>query len=256
MKKNRNIWIDYLRSFLTVLVVAHHSTLAYTTFASFDKVAYIRSTNPIVDIKRWIGLDLFENFNDAFFMSLMFLVGGLFLSKSIENKGSINFILDRAYRLFIPFLFLGTTFMLIAYFPAYITIHNNTDITVYIKDFFAIEKWPIGPPWFIWVLFLFNILLIFITPIIQRLKPKINVLIDNFQNKPILLFSVLLLITWFIYVPITHNLGVNTWIGWLPFDFQLNRILLYFGYFIIGVLIGNTDFNNRIFSKKSVIVKN
>ena len=36
--QNRTLWIDYLRSFITVLVVAHHSSLAYTTFASFDKV--------------------------------------------------------------------------------------------------------------------------------------------------------------------------------------------------------------------------
>ena len=83
---NRNVWIDYLRSSLTVLVVAHHSTLAYTTFASFDKNAYIKSTSPIVDTKRWIGLDIFENFNDIFFMSHMFLIGGLFLSNSIAKR--------------------------------------------------------------------------------------------------------------------------------------------------------------------------
>jgi glucans biosynthesis protein C len=41
MEKNRNLWIDYLRSALTVLVVAHHSSLAYTTFAHFDTKTYI-----------------------------------------------------------------------------------------------------------------------------------------------------------------------------------------------------------------------
>jgi len=35
----RNLWVDYLRSVITVLVVAHHSSLAYTTFAWFDKEA-------------------------------------------------------------------------------------------------------------------------------------------------------------------------------------------------------------------------
>lgn len=72
MESNRDIWLDYLRSFLTVLVVAHHSSLVYTTFAIFDRNAYVNSTNPVVDAKRWIGLDIFENFNDIFFMSLMF----------------------------------------------------------------------------------------------------------------------------------------------------------------------------------------
>lgn len=256
MENNRNIWVDYLRSFLTVLVVAHHSSLAYTTFASFDRNAYVNSTNPVVDVKRWIGLDIFENFNDIFFMSLMFLIGGLFLSKSIAKKGVVHFTIDRVYRLLIPFLFLGTFFMLIAHFPAYYIAHNSTDITAFIRDFFTTERWPVGPPWFIWVLFLFNFFLIFINPAIHKLKPKINLMIGNFQNRPVLLFFVSLFVTWLLYVPIAHNIGAGNWIGWLPFDFQLSRILLYFGYFMIGVLIGNTDFNRKIFSENSTVVKN
>ena len=35
----RKIWVDYLRSANTVLVMAHHSSLAYTTFAFFEKKA-------------------------------------------------------------------------------------------------------------------------------------------------------------------------------------------------------------------------
>jgi hypothetical protein len=62
----RVLWVDYLRSFMTVLVVAHHSTLAYTTFARFNPHAYIVSTHPIIDNKRWTGLDIFENFNDYY----------------------------------------------------------------------------------------------------------------------------------------------------------------------------------------------
>ncbi len=254
MTENRNVWIDYLRSFLTVLVVAHHSTLAYTTFASFDKEVYINSTHPIVDMERWIGLDIFVSFNDIFFMSLMFLIGGLFLSKSIMKKGTINFLLDRIYRLFIPFLFLGTAFMLIAYFPAYYVSHNNLDLCAYIRDFFTVEGWPVGPPWFLWVLFFFNVLFVLVNPIVQKYKPEVNVLTNNFSRKPLLLFFVLVLFTWIAYVPIAHIVGAGTWIGWLPFDFQLSRFLLYFVYFMIGVLIGNTSFNEKLFSKSSLIV--
>lgn len=55
---NRNTWVDYLRTSITVLVVAHHSALSYTTYASFNRTAYIFSTHPIVDSKRCIGLDI------------------------------------------------------------------------------------------------------------------------------------------------------------------------------------------------------
>lgn len=91
-------WLDYLRGFLTLLVVAHHSSLAYTTFATFNKEMYVSSTNPVVDITRWLGMDYFEDFNDIFFMALMFLIGGIFLMSSIQKKGQSSFISDRFYR--------------------------------------------------------------------------------------------------------------------------------------------------------------
>jgi len=92
-------WVDYLRGFITLLVVAHHSSLAYTTFASFNKAAYISSTHPIVDTMRSRGLDYFEDFNDIFFMSLMFLISGVFVMRSLQNKGVVHFMRDRFYPL-------------------------------------------------------------------------------------------------------------------------------------------------------------
>jgi len=251
----RNIWVDYLRSAITVLVIAHHSSLAYTTFAWFDKDVYINSTHPIVDKVRWVGLDIFQNFNDVFFMSLMFLIGGLFLMKSINKKGIFNFIRDRFYRLFIPFIFLGTFFMLIAYFPSYYITHNNLDIIAYIKDFFIIEKWPAGPPWFVGVLFFFNLLFALLLSNFQKTSKKIGMRLSGLKNRPLTFFGLLLIITWILYVPLAYKIGSGNWTGIGPFAFQTSRILLYFGYFILGILIGNTDFNNDIFSVKSVIIK-
>lgn len=251
----RNVWVDYLRSAITILVVAHHSSLAYTTFAKFDSNAYINSTHPIVDRMRWIGLDIFENFNDIFFMSLMFLIGGLFLIKSINRKGVIYFVRDRFYRLFIPFLFLGTFFMLIAYFPSYYISHNHPDIVGYVKDFFTVEHWPVGPPWFIWVLFSFNLLFALFRFPFLRLAEKISNVLSKLKDKPLTFFIILFSITWLLYVPMAYGFGQGRWIGIGPFDFQLSRIFLYFGYFMLGVFIGYTDFNNGLFSSTSKFIK-
>jgi glucans biosynthesis protein C len=253
---NRNLWVDYLRSSITVLVVAHHSTLSYTTFASFNKTAYIFSTHPIVDAKRWIGLDIFVNFNDIFFMSLMFLIGGLFLMKSIRKKGISTFIRERFYRLFIPFLFLGTLLMLLAYFPSYYIAHMSTDILAYIKDFFVVEYWPVGPPWFVWMLFLFNLLFAWFYSPLQKAIERTGIYISVLKDKPLIFFSILFCLMWILYVPLAYKVGAGTWTGLGPFDFQLSRILLYFGFFTLGILIGETDFNNELFSTQSAIVKN
>ncbi|GAB3515640.1 acyltransferase family protein [Emticicia fontis] len=252
---NRNIWVDYLRSALTVLVVAHHASLAYTTFARFDAEAYIRSTHPIVDARRWVGLDIFENFNDVFFMSLMFLIGGLFLVKSIGKKGFSVFIKDRFYRLFVPFITLGTLLMLIAYFPAYYIAKGSTDIVAYVKDFFIVEQWPVGPPWFIWVLFVFNLLFAVLSLVINKISKNTGRFISSLQRRPFLFCMLWWVFTWLLYVPIAHRIGAGTWTGFYPFDFQLSRFLLYFGYFLLGVFIGTTDFNYQVFSPTSAIVR-
>jgi glucans biosynthesis protein C len=253
---NRNLWVDYLRSSITVLVVAHHSTLSYTTFASFNKAAYIFSTHPIVDTKRWIGLDIFVNFNDIFFMSLMFLIGGLFLMNSIHKKGRSTFIRERFFRLFVPFLLLGTLLMLLAYFPAYYVAHESTDILAYIRDFFVVEYWPVGPPWFIWMLFLFNLLFAWSYYPLQKASVRTGKYFSVLKDKPFIFFSILFCLIWILYVPLAYKVGAGTWTGLGPFDFQFSRIFLYLGFFTLGILIGETDFNNEFLSTQSAIVKN
>ena len=188
-------------------------------------------------------------------MSLMFLIGGLFLVKSIQKKGTLIFIKDRFYRLFIPFLFLGTLFMLNAYFPSYYVAHNSTNIIAYVKDFFTIEKWPVGPPWFIWVLFLFNFLFAIFVSFFKKISIHTGKLLSIIKESPLLFFIALFSITWILYVPLAYKVGAGTWTGIGPFDFQLSRILLYFGYFSIGIIIGDTDFNYDLFSEQSPVVK-
>ena len=251
----RNLWIDYLRSAITMLVVAHHASLSYTTFAWFDAEAYINSTHPIVDTRRWIGLDIFENFNDVFFMSLMFLIGGLFLTRSIARKGVSGFIRDRFLRLFVPFILPGTVFMLIAYFPSYYVAKGNADLIAYVRDFFTVERWPVGPPWFLWLLFTFNLVFALLHRVFQGAGDHAGRLFSAIKNRPFVFFMLLFLVTSILYVPVAFKVGAGTWTGIGPFDFQLSRIFLYFGYFALGIFIGNTDFNNNLFSEVSVVVR-
>jgi len=252
---SRTLWIDYLRSFITVLVVAHHSSLAYTTFASFDKVAYIRSTHPIVDNQRWIGMDIFENFNDVFFMSLMFLIAGLFVVKSVERKGLTAFILDRFYRLFIPFVIGGTLLNLLAHYPAYLVAHGDGNHYAYVKDFFFVEQWPVGPPWFIWVLFVFNVVFAFIYQFKKSHFVKSTSASVTRTYKPAIIVLVWFLFTFTLYVPFAFWLGPGKWIGFGPFDFQVTRVAWYFGYFLLGAWLGTNHFNEGIFGTSSPLVR-
>ena len=111
--------IDYLRTTLTLMVLAHHSSIAYTTFAHFDKQDMSRSTAPVVDITRWAFFDYAENFNDVFFMSLMFFLSGLFVYPAIRHHGSFRFIRDRFVRLGLPFAFAVAFLMPVAYYASW-----------------------------------------------------------------------------------------------------------------------------------------
>ncbi len=253
--RSRNLWVDYLRTTITIMVVAHHSFLSYTTFASFDSQAYIRSTHPIVDVQRWIGLDIAVNFNDIFIMSLMFFIGGLFLIRSLKKKGAGLFIRDRYFRLFVPFLLLGTFLMLIAYFPSYYVAYNKVDILHYLKDFFTTEGWPVGPPWFLWVLFVFNLLFALFHKRYEYFGEKMESRYMIIKDRPFLLLLSILAFTWLLYVPFAYIAGAGKWVGFGPFDFQLCRILLYFGYFSAGIVIGKSDFNYGLFSRDSKTIK-
>ena len=114
--KPRDLSIDYLRTTITLMVIAHHSALAYTTWARFDSHDVFRSTAPVVDVSRWAFLDYAENFNDVFFMSLMFFVSGLFTLPAIRKHGAIGFARDRLLRLGVPFIFAVMFIIPLAYY--------------------------------------------------------------------------------------------------------------------------------------------
>src|SRR6201987_5675206 len=87
----RVLAFDRARTFITLLVVLHHSVVNYTHFGSGDKAS-------------WLGFDLIVLFNDSFFMACMFLISGLFVHDSLVRRGALNFLGSRAWRLGVPFL--------------------------------------------------------------------------------------------------------------------------------------------------------
>src|SRR6185437_17016121 len=87
----RIVSLDRARTFITLLVLLHHSVLNYTHFGDGDKA-------------RWLGFDLVVLFNDSFFMACMLLISGLFVHQSLTRRGHGNYVANRAWRLGIPYL--------------------------------------------------------------------------------------------------------------------------------------------------------
>ena len=85
----RIVAFDRARTFITLLVVIHHSVVNFTHFGNGDRM-------------RWLGFDLVVLFNDSFFMAFMFLISGLFVHDSLTRNGAGGFLRRRAWRLGIP----------------------------------------------------------------------------------------------------------------------------------------------------------
>lgn len=93
--KTRLVFMDNLRVFLTLLVVAHHAAQPYGPTGG---------EWPIFNPERATILGPFFAVNAAFFMGLFFFISGYFLPAAYDRKGEKQFLQTRFKRLGIPLL--------------------------------------------------------------------------------------------------------------------------------------------------------
>ena len=103
MKKQRAYsgrlyYMDNLRIFLSLLVVAHHWALA--NGAPGDWYTGESNLGPFGTLV----LSQFVAVNQAFFMGFFFLISGYMIPGSYDRKGGRRFLKERAIRLGIPLL--------------------------------------------------------------------------------------------------------------------------------------------------------
>jgi Acyltransferase family len=152
-----NVPIGYLRAFVTGLVVLHHALLAYHPFAPAPSASLLTEPRwwpafPVVDMQRSMGTTLIVGFNETFFMSLMFLLSGLFVWHSIQRKGALAFVRARALRLGVPFAIASLLLAPLAYYPAYLQTTARAISPGFWDQWTSLGVWFSGPVWFVWVL--------------------------------------------------------------------------------------------------------
>jgi acyltransferase-like protein len=249
----RNVAIGYLRGFLVVLVLAHHSVLAYIDGAPpqakslLAQPPYWRAFM-VVDPHHWVGFSLFTGFNDDFFMSLMFLVSGLFVWSSLKRKGSAAFITDRLRRLGIPFLFA-------AYYPSYLLTTGPHSMTAYIHDWLSFGDWPTGPAWFIWLLLAFDLVAAALYAIRPSFGDAIGRLASNARQHPVRFFLLLLAVSAAVFIPMLTVFGARSWTSMGPFQFQTARLFHYAVYFLAGIGVGAYGIDRGLLAPDGILAR-
>ncbi len=243
-----NYAIGYLRAFIVALVVAHHAVLAYHPFAPPPPVSLAAQPRwwgafPVVDTQRWSGFSLFAGFNDVFFMSLMFFLSGLFVWHGLLTKGSNNFVRGRFLRLGLPFLVSAAVLAPLAYYPAYLQTSDHSGFGGFLHQWISLGQWPAGPAWFVWVLFVFDC----VAALLFRIAPTWGARLGRIMpTQPARFFALLAGISALTYIPLAFLSSPLEWNAWGPFAFQTSRPFHYLAYFLIGVVVGATGFDQGL----------
>lgn len=239
----RDLPLGNLRVCLTLLVVAHHAMLAYHPYAppppsSLSTAPLISLAFPVVDSVRSPVVALLVGFNDTFFMSLMFLVSGVFAWPSLQRKGGATFFRDRLLRLGMPFLVAAAILAPLAYYPTYLQAGGDSGHGSFPTQWLALGAWPAGPAWFLWVLLLFG----GVAAMLSRLWPKwgevLGAQVSRVADRPVVAFLALAALSAAAYLPMAAVFGPLDWAHVGPFFIQTSRALHYLVYFLIGAGVG------------------
>jgi surface polysaccharide O-acyltransferase-like enzyme len=232
--------VGILRATITLLVIAHHVALGYHPFAPPPlgslRAAPLWQAFPVVDPDRWSGALWLVAFNEAFFMSLMFLISGLFVWRSLADKGGVRHLAGRARRLGLPFLVAAAVLAPLAYFPSYLQTGAPASWSGFWHEWLALSWWPAGPAWFLWLLLAYNLVAVALYAATARWHDRLAA--GALRARPAAVFAVLLVASALAYVPLAVTRGALSWTSIGPFSFQTSRVVHYAVYFVAGIAIG------------------
>jgi hypothetical protein len=240
--KTRNLSLDRVRTFLTLVVLIHHAVIPYTYFGHTDR-------------NYWIGFDCIILATDSFFMAMFFFISGLFVWPSLIHKVPRVFFRDRLLRLGLPFVIAAFTIIPIAYYAISLRQHPDIGFATFWWKTITVGPWPSGPVWFLWVLLAFDLSAAVLYRISTKLLDPINRLSLRAFDRPADFYLFLVLVTAIVYVPGRVYFGAARWFSFGPFDVQASRVLLYAAYFFIGAGVGAANFDRGLLSADGRLAK-
>ena len=226
-QKERMFYLDNVRIYLTILVILHHATLAYGGMGGWA----VRDV--ITDELSPILFTVFNALNQSYFMTAFFLLAGYFTPRSLERKGSKNFLVDRIIRLGIPLLIYTTLIINL----------NGFMITRFYLDvpFQFVWSYQPGHLWFLQLLFLFALIYV----IFKLFKKEATNMEDRALPSDGIIWIVVILLSFF-----TFLMRLAYPIGETILNVQPGHISHYLFAFFIGIIAYRGDWFRRLTNAK------
>jgi fucose 4-O-acetylase-like acetyltransferase len=233
INKNRIYFLDNLRTFMIFLVVLIHAGGVYedTGFWGFFWIVDDPATHALPG---YLFLIL-----DIFVMSTIFFISGFLTPLSLKNKKGFVFIKSKFKRLMIPWIIAVLTLMPL-YKMIFLYSRNlpQENWTTYFH--WSNEIWSQNWLWFLPVLFLFDLLYMFLS--------KLNIKLPNINLKTAV-GSVFVLGV--VYSFLIDILGFQGWTKTIILDFQNERLFIYFMIFMFGSLCHKLNtFESKLKNKR------
>ncbi len=255
--------LGYLRAFLVLLVIAHHVATAYapimphplTAFPGPLGVGRMWGAFPVMSAQASPAFLVFLGLNDTFFMSLLFLLSGVYVAGSIARRGPAGFAWTRVLRLGIPFALAAVFLAPLAYAPAYLQINGGGDPVDFIRRWLATPNLTAGPAWFLAVLLAFDLAAAFLSSVWKNWAPTLGRLLPDGLRRPGVVFLVLILLSALAYMPMAARFGSSAWAAFGPFTVQSSRIIHYALYFTVGVVLGARGLQTGLLAKAGVLAR-
>lgn len=222
--EKRIYFLDNLRSFIVLLVVVFHASMAYMPNTPWWWY--------VIDSERSPFFDAFVLLNDVFMMPTLFLIAGYFAVKSLERSGTTHFVRDKIVRLVIPWS-IGVVFLApaVTYFIYVTRTPTPPPYLYYWFHLFFGESYQQAHYWFLGVLAIFCLLLALFyhqswlkLTLLKATKPTNTFFAGFILLGSALFFAVNTVVSDYAWVNVKYLLMI-----------QPTRLVLYILYFMLGV---------------------
>lgn len=231
---NKLLFIENIKVLLTILVVLHHTFIAY----GFSEGWYYNEQTTLIGAR--ILMTMFVSLNQSFFMGYFFMLAAYFTHSSYSRKGTSKFIKDRLVRLGIPILFYS--FILSPFISYLVYYFANEHHITYFEYLSGYDHWiELGVTWFVAALLLFTLIYVAAKKIF-KVSFKKSLAAPN--SRTILLFAGALGV-------ISFLVRIIFPVGWVlePIGFQLGHFSQYIALFIVGLLAAKNNWLDGLSDK-------
>lgn len=245
--KNRVYFLDNLRTLLIFLVILYHAGFSYQSI--------MQSNWLVIDSARSDSIGLVGLYIDIFVMAIMFFISGYFIPSSLKDQSSYEFILSKFKRIMVPWAVAVLT--LIPLYKVLFLYSRGLPQEDWYTYFHWFERsgadlgnFANNPSqhwlWFLPVLFLFQILYLLMS------KSKLLSFNISLRTAVLLIFIIGLAYSMTIAILDLQGWSLNTLL-----DFQRERLLVYFTFFLLGTLCYKLRvFESKENNRKQVITSN